>query len=188
MPRSCLRSVRGRPSPPPSRARDPIAAEALFERGKQLVEQGHTAEACAAFAESQRLDPAGGTLLRLALCHEASGQAGVRVARVPGGRAASASEGTGEPAKLAGARAPRARAPRRHRAPGAEARHRRPRRHRASTGCASRRTACRATRARGASRSPSIRATSRSSRPRRPASHSGRACTSPRVSHDNCLN
>jgi hypothetical protein len=54
--------------------RDPIAAETLFARGKQLIEQGHTTEACAAFAESQELDPAGGTLLRLALCHEADGK------------------------------------------------------------------------------------------------------------------
>src|SRR5580700_10860166 len=54
--------------------RDPIAAEALFERGKLLMDQGHTSDACSAFAESQRLDPAGGTLLRLALCHEADGK------------------------------------------------------------------------------------------------------------------
>ncbi len=59
-------------TPPPKR--DPIAAEALFTRGKQLIEQGKTSEACEAFHESQRLDPAGGTLLRLALCHEADGK------------------------------------------------------------------------------------------------------------------
>jgi hypothetical protein len=58
----------------PSAKRDPISAEALFTRGKQLIEQGRTAEACEAFHESQRLDPAGGTLLRLALCREAEGK------------------------------------------------------------------------------------------------------------------
>jgi serine/threonine-protein kinase len=54
--------------------RDPIAAETLFTRGKQLMDQGHVHEACEAFMESQRLDPAGGTLLRLALCREADGK------------------------------------------------------------------------------------------------------------------
>lgn len=80
-------------------SRDPLAAEALFERGKQLMDRGKTAEACAAFDESNRLDPAGGTLLRLAMCHEAAGKLAsawlefLEVVRV-------SKEGTGEPAKL----------------------------------------------------------------------------------------
>ncbi len=83
----------------PTSPRDPIAAEALFERGKLLVDQGHTAEACGAFAESQRLDPAGGTLLRLALCHEADGK--LASAWLELGEVIRVSkEGTGDPAKL----------------------------------------------------------------------------------------
>src|ERR1700677_2828542 len=79
--------------------RDPIAAEALFERGKLLMDQGRTPEACAAFGESQRLDPAGGTLLRLALCHEASGK--LASAWLEFGEVVRISkEGTGDPAKL----------------------------------------------------------------------------------------
>jgi hypothetical protein len=79
--------------------RDPIAAEALFERGKLLMDQGRTSEACSVFAESQRLDPAGGTLLRLALCHEAEGK--LAAAWLELGEVIRVSkEGTGDAAKL----------------------------------------------------------------------------------------
>src|SRR5580704_7378268 len=49
-------------------------AEALFDDGKALLEQGQTAEACAKFTSSQQLDPQIGTLLFLATCHETDGK------------------------------------------------------------------------------------------------------------------
>jgi hypothetical protein len=61
-------------SPPGPSATQQAAAEVLFVDGKKLVEQGAFGRACAKFAESQRLDPAAGTLLNLADCYERNGQ------------------------------------------------------------------------------------------------------------------
>jgi hypothetical protein len=55
-------------------ASDQAAAEALFHEGRKLYDEGRYPEACAKFAESQRLDPAPGTLLNLAGCYEKNGQ------------------------------------------------------------------------------------------------------------------
>ncbi len=59
----------------PTRAeeRNPVLAQALFDEAKRLVGAGDYARACPKFAESQRLDPSGGTLLHLAACHEQEG-------------------------------------------------------------------------------------------------------------------
>jgi hypothetical protein len=48
-------------------------AEALFRQGRELVAAGKLAEACEAFAGSQKLDPAVTTLLNLADCEEKRG-------------------------------------------------------------------------------------------------------------------
>lgn len=50
------------------------AAQALFEQGRALVEQGHYAEACPKFSDSLRLDRGIGTMLWLADCYERNGQ------------------------------------------------------------------------------------------------------------------
>jgi hypothetical protein len=49
-------------------------AEALFAEGRRLLTASRFADACPKFAESQRLDPAIGTLLNLGDCYEKMGR------------------------------------------------------------------------------------------------------------------
>jgi hypothetical protein len=49
------------------------AAQTLFDEGRALMEKHDFKHACSKFAESQSLEPATGTLLNLALCHERRG-------------------------------------------------------------------------------------------------------------------
>jgi hypothetical protein len=64
--------VSGEAAAQPTSADRSLATE-LFREGRALLEQGHVPEACRKLGESQRLDPGGGTLLNLALCHEQQG-------------------------------------------------------------------------------------------------------------------
>jgi hypothetical protein len=49
-------------------------AQALFDQARQLLADGHAAEACPKLEESQRLEPRSGTLINLASCYEQTGR------------------------------------------------------------------------------------------------------------------
>jgi hypothetical protein len=51
-----------------------VTAEQLFRDGRTLMLAGQQSEACPKFAESQRLDPAVGTLINLGVCYQEIGK------------------------------------------------------------------------------------------------------------------
>lgn len=61
-------------APAAALAGDPALAEALFREGRAALQRGDAREAAAKLEESQRLDPAPGTLLNLALAEEKLGR------------------------------------------------------------------------------------------------------------------
>lgn len=63
-----------RASAAPTAGRDPAAAELLFRDGREAFRNGNYSVACEKFAESQRLDPAPGTLINLGACNEKLGR------------------------------------------------------------------------------------------------------------------
>ncbi len=54
-------------------ARDPAAADALFKQGRAAMDAGDFKAACVKFYESNRLDPAIGTVFNIADCEEQQG-------------------------------------------------------------------------------------------------------------------
>jgi hypothetical protein len=61
-------------SPEPDAAAQLLLAETLYREGRRLASEQRYAEAVAKLSESYRIDPGVGTLLALAVCHEAQGR------------------------------------------------------------------------------------------------------------------
>src|SRR6187401_1741060 len=76
-------------------AQDASRAQALFDDGRRLMNEGHFQEACPKLAASQKLDPGAGTLMNLATCYEKNNQLASAWAAFR--EAAAASRASGHP-------------------------------------------------------------------------------------------
>lgn len=83
------------------------AAESLFDDALKAMKAGHFADACPKLEESERIDPAIGTLLYLAECYEKSGRTASAWATFREAASAAQAQGEVERTRVAAARADR---------------------------------------------------------------------------------
>jgi hypothetical protein len=83
------------------------AAESLFDDALKAMKGGHFAEACPKLEESERIDPAIGTLLYLAECYEKSGRTASAWATFREAASAAQAQGETERTRVAAQRADR---------------------------------------------------------------------------------
>lgn len=90
-----------RPTDASAGPQEAARAESLFRVGKEAFERGDYATACPQLAESQRLEPAGGTLLALALCYERLGKNATAWALFQEAEAVALRQGRADRARIA---------------------------------------------------------------------------------------
>lgn len=100
---ACLLSAKGASAE--TSATQKAAAEALFQRAVELMSEGKPQQACPKFESSQQIDPALGTLLRLADCYEAEGKTASAWATFQQASSTAAAQGRSDREAIANERA-----------------------------------------------------------------------------------
>lgn len=103
-PLACLALYAG-PAHAQANAADKAAAEGLFDQGLRLMRQSNFADACPKLEESNRIDPAVGTLLYLGECFERAGRTASAWATFREAASLASTSNQGDRARVASSRA-----------------------------------------------------------------------------------
>jgi hypothetical protein len=102
---ACCLALAATPALAQTNAADKAAAEALFDQGVRLMKAGSFPEACPKLEESERIDPAVGTLLYLGECYERVGKTASAWATFREAASLATNSGQSDRARVATARA-----------------------------------------------------------------------------------